>query len=278
MKRGEFARLANVSSAAITKACRSDLSAAVVGNRIDAAHPSAQRYLRDRTPIDPNTGLDTFYYDAVQWCHTNRRYTADAIRLVFKIGTQRATAILDLMRASGEIPANGHSAVPDAPVTSGPPSLGVAPVPVVVGGNGAGAAPPMYDNVGFEVPKDLQSVADLSLRELIARFGSNTHFVDWLKALQLLEALEEKRLKNAQVVGKLVARELVHTHVIVPIDAMFRQILTDGAVSIAGRIIALHDSGAERSECENLVRDQIQSFIKPMKKKVMAALGDTKNA
>lgn len=282
MKRGEFAHLAKCNPQTITEACRGALSAAVVGNRIDAAHPAAQRYLRDRTPIDPNTGLDTFYYEAVQWCHSNRRYTADAIRIAFKIGTRRATGIFDLMRASGEIPGNGVSAVPDVPTTSGHSSPAAVPVPVVVGGNGAALEASLemplgfHDNEAIEFPEDVQTVADLSLRELIARYGSSTRFSDWLTALQKLEAISEKQLKNAQTEGKLVARDLVHSVVIVNMDATFRQMLTDGAKTIAQRLKALNDSGAEQVECENLVRDQIQSFIKPMKKRIASGLRNAK--
>lgn len=272
MQRGEFATLAKVSPTAITKACRNGLQAAVVGNRIDASHPVAQTYLRDHqlgpTFIDPETGLDVLYHRAVQWCRETGRYSAQGIRDAFQIGTDRATAILDLMRVSGEV-----LATPDAPTAgSQVSSIPAVPARVAVDGIGAGVALSIPETEAIEIPEDIQTVADMSLRDLIARYGSNTRFSDWLSALEKLERIEEKRLKNAQTEGKLVTRELVHSCVIVHMDTAFHQMLTDGAKTIEQRLKTLHDSGADQVECENLVRDQIQSFIKPMKKKMAAAL------
>ena len=110
----------------------------------------------------------------------------------------------------------------------------------------------------------------------MARSGSTTRFSYGLTGLQKREAISEKQLKNAQTEGKLVARELVHSGVIVHMDATFRQMLTDGAKTIAQRLKVLNDSGADQVECENLVRDQIQSFIKPMKKKIASGLRNAK--
>ena len=50
--RVEFARLAKVSRAAITKACRAGLAPACIGDRIDAEHPAAVAYLeRNRSRL-----------------------------------------------------------------------------------------------------------------------------------------------------------------------------------------------------------------------------------
>jgi len=55
MSKSEFARLAGVSPAAVTKALRSTLRDAEHGKRIDAAHPAAVKYLQDKanatTPV-----------------------------------------------------------------------------------------------------------------------------------------------------------------------------------------------------------------------------------
>lgn len=272
LKRSEFAALAKVTPGAITQACDNGLRPALVGNRIDAAHPCARQYVEDRGAIDPDTGIDRRYYEVVEYCQRYGITSAQTVRDAFNIGTARATAILDLARASGDVPLDSSQrAAPHAPATASP-SYAVASVPVFVGRDGAGAALPLPESESIEIPEDIQHVADMTLRDLIARYGSNTRFGDWLKALKDLEVIEGQRIKNAVSEGRLVSRELVRDGVISHIDATFRQMLTDGAKTIAQRVIALHDSGAEPGECEELVRDQIQSFIKPMKKKITAAL------
>ncbi len=67
LSRSEFARLAGVSPAAITKACRGPLSAASVGPRLDAAHPSAVEYLaqRDRVTSPEPRALSSAELDAI---------------------------------------------------------------------------------------------------------------------------------------------------------------------------------------------------------------------
>src|SRR5262245_49219 len=48
LSRAEFARLAKVSKAAITKACGAGLAPACTSDRIDADHPAALAYLKRR--------------------------------------------------------------------------------------------------------------------------------------------------------------------------------------------------------------------------------------
>ncbi len=112
----------------------------------------------------------------------------------------------------------------------------------------------------------------MTLREIIEKFGTDPRFVDWLKAAKEIESIHEKRLKNAATEGKLVARELVEVGVFDPLDAMFRQLLTDGAKTIAARLAAMHSAGRDSKELEKFVADQMTSFIKPMKAKMARAL------
>jgi hypothetical protein len=44
VSRAEFAEMCSVSRAAVTKACKTSLKAACIGNRIDMAHPAAAEY------------------------------------------------------------------------------------------------------------------------------------------------------------------------------------------------------------------------------------------
>ena len=87
-----------------------------------------------------------------------------------------------------------------------------------------------------------------------------------------IEDINEKRLKNAQTKGELVSRELVKLGVIDPIDAAHIKLLTDGAKTIARRVTAMHDAGRPLDDVEKFVKNQITSFIRPIKAKVARAL------
>ncbi len=109
MKRTDFAALAGVNPSAVTRASLTRLRDAVIGKRIDAAHPCAIAYVKEKqaakTVVADNSGLDPIYYEAVAWCHRVQRYSSRGLRDNFKIGAVRATAIIQLMKAAGEIPA-----------------------------------------------------------------------------------------------------------------------------------------------------------------------------
>lgn len=46
---------------------------------------------------------------------------------------------------------------------------------------------------------------------------------------------------------------------------MHKKLITDGAKTIANRVVTMNNSGCSVVECEELVADQISSFIKMMK-------------
>ncbi len=119
-----------------------------------------------------------------------------------------------------------------------------------------------------EVPEDIEAFADMSLRELIQRFGTETAFMDWLKATKSIEEINEKRLKNAVTMGELVSRKLIKVGIIEPIDTAHRNLLTDGAKTISVRAIAMHKSGKTTGEIEAWISEQMTTFIRPVKAKV----------
>jgi len=135
MKRIDFAALAGVHRGTVTKDCRTRLSAAVIGKRIDAAHPCAIAYVQEkraaRTAAADNSGLDPIYHETVAWCHRAQRYSSRGLRDNFRIGARRATAIIQVMRAAGEIP----TVLPKpqrAPATAPPAMVPATPVAAAI--------------------------------------------------------------------------------------------------------------------------------------------------
>lgn len=284
VKKSAFAEMAGVSNAAITKACKpgAALAATVVGRNIDANHPDAVDYLQrqaENAAAAPATGLDPRYEEAVQWCTDAGKWTAYGLHKGIGISRTRADKIIAMAHAAGLVPEKGRSTPAAlAPVKKAPPP----PPPAlqeprrIVSGQAARRVTKKdealeqlsADPTIHEVPENIEAFADMSLRELIQRFGTDAAFVDWLRATKMIEDINDKRVKNAEARGELVSRRLVKVAIIDPIDAAHTKLLTDGAKTIARRIAAM--LGADRSleDCEEFAKDQIASFIRPVKAKV----------
>lgn len=277
VSKSEFARLAGVSAPAVTKALRSGLRDAVDGKRIDAAHPAAVKYLQDKadapTPVsttEPAPGIDPLYEAALQHCQGNGRFTATNIQRGCKVGYNRACKILALIEASGL----NKTAPPPPPkktnvITKGHTAKNNAKKAESLAGITADIE---NGRTLHEIPEDIKSFAHMTLAELIKRFGTDGAFVDWLRAVKSIEDINEKRLKNAVTRGELISVKLVKTGVIEHFDTAFTKLLSDGAKTIARRVLAMGGAGRTVPECEEFVADQISSFIKPAKAKIARAL------
>ncbi|MCH9712721.1 MAG: hypothetical protein K0U20_08875, partial [Proteobacteria bacterium] len=271
--KAELARRAMVTPTAVTKACKGILFDATEGKRIDANHASVRKYIADHTggtTNEPATGIDELYEDAVRVCRENQRYTVSNISRKLKIGNARAKKIFAMMQAAGT----------DKPGPAPPPGATTTTATPVVSGQGKKnhtkktAALENINNgtVIHEIPEDIKNFADMTLRELIQRFGTDIAFLDWLKAVKAIEDINEKRLKNAQTRKDLVSIRLVKTGVIEHFETAFNKLLTDGAKTIARRVTSMNGAGRSVEDCEAFVADQVSSFIKPAKAKIARAL------
>ncbi len=119
---------------------------------------------------------------------------------------------------------------------------------------------------------DISRYADLTLRELVDRFGSVRALKDWLEALKKIEDIREKRLNNEEVQKQLISRELVKTHVFGFLEAGNRRLLGDTPKTIARKLYALARSDQPIEEGEKLVRELIGSQLGPQKERVSKLL------
>ncbi len=129
----------------------------------------------------------------------------------------------------------------------------------------------------YDEPGDINNFIDMTLREIITRFGTDIGFVDWLKATKAIEDIHEKRLKNAVTKGDLVNRRLVKIGVIDVINGAHVKLLLDGSRTIAKRVATMQKTGESIANMESFVRDQITSFIKPVKAKITRTLKNAGN-
>ena len=266
VSKAEFARLAGVTGQAITKAIGSGLNAAMEGKRINVNHEAAQKYLGTRCPEEvPATGLDPLYEDAVSCCRENGRYTVSNVQRKLKIGHARASRIFTMMEAAR---------------TNKPPEPGKPNPRGYAAKNNSKKAAALQNLVAkgehetqtYDIPEDVGAFIDWTIGDILKRFGTDTAFCDYLKATQIIEAINEKRIKNAVSRGELVSRQLMKVGVIEPIDAAHIRLLTDGAKTIARRTTAMHGAGKPLEEIEDFVKDQLSSFIRPVKARVVRAM------
>ena len=216
--KAEFARTAGVSGAAVTKALKKELGAALQGKRIDITHPAAIAYLN--------------------------RLNDDKPKKAPSPPVQKKEKSLTGFNAKK---ANTKKAPPPAPPD---------------------------ESMLLEIPEDIRVFADMTLRELVLKFGTDVRFVDWLRATKVIEDINEKRLKNAVSKGELVARQLVQVGVIEPINTAMEKLLSDGAKTIARRSVAMIGADRTVDDVESFIKEQISSFIRPMKSKIAKALKD----
>ncbi len=234
--------MAGVSPAAITKACRNGLGAACNGTRVDLDHPASLAYL---TAKGRPSG--------VAKSETSSAPDSD----------QAPTAAEKRAAARAAAPTDSAEHDPERALSSdGDPSE-------PAGKTGDRKEVKVKSH---EVTTDVGAIADMTIREVLAKFGTVTAFKDWLYALKSIEAVREKNLRNAEAEGKLITRALVETYVFGMINATNKRLLKDAPKMIAGRLFSLARAGRSPEEGETLIRDALSSHLKHVKANVIRSL------
>jgi len=239
--KSEFARLTGVSRAGIQYACKpgSLLAPAVMDNgKIDADHPAAKKYLAKHGVAEPEPEPAPEPTPEPDPAPKKPKKGSETPR------NQRG----GYAKRRNEIEA--------APAPTPDPQEQAAP---------AG---------GHAVPDRIEPFADLTVREVIERWGSEAMFKDWLASLKLIEEVRDKRLKNMAYEGKLISRDLVDKNIMGAIDEAMTRLLNDAAKTIAAQTQASAKAGNPVETIQSEVRDVMESHIKSMKAKATRALRD----
>lgn len=227
---------------AVTRAIQSGaLSAAVVNGRIDADHPAVTAWLNlGRAPKWPATPRD-----------------------------ERALARAEL---AAEL-AGGDADEPDADAAPPPPRR----VPGAVAASavtsrrashsreerqGATLAPAQH-----EIP-DLEAVLDLTLRELTDRWGHAEAFATWMIARHRMAQATGQELKNAELRGSLIRRDLVVSSLVGHVDALHRRLLSDTPKTLAVQV----RSEASHEDAERVIYERLQKLVKGERDSLLAAI------
>lgn len=114
--------------------------------------------------------------------------------------------------------------------------------------------PPQPTGAGS--PEDLEQLAEV-IRPLVARFGTERGFRDWLLGLKDIEVIDGKRLDNARERGAVYPRDFVRTHVLGLINGGNLRLLGDMPKTLCRELYALARTGRPLEEAERLTRKLI---------------------
>jgi hypothetical protein len=230
ISRSDFARLAKVSPAAVTKACGKKLKPACVADLIDVESECAREYLAAHGVVLPDPAAPPT--DPAK--PKSKRSTKPAPG---KPGSKRKRA------------ANAGAPTPTSPVKPSPKRAGRL-----------NEDAPLLDESGYA-----DELKDLTLNEIVERHGTVRAYQKHLEAHVKREQALKSRISNAQKLGELIEWELIDKTVFGLIDAVFKRLLNDTPKTVSSRAYDLARSNAPLEEAEQMVRDSISSHLNPVK-------------
>jgi hypothetical protein len=281
----EFARRCRVTPSALTKNRGGLLAPAVVDKKIDIRHPAAIRYFNSQTRDTTKPRDNPDYWDVVALLKCDPTLSLKAIADHLLLSRTYIKKFLYAAKMETdeyppvEIKETEPGAIQDQPtveideIEAPAKEISRKPLPPKMsydrGYNRSREQKKISTETNaVEVPEHLEVFADMTLRQLIEKFGTDTRLVDWLNALQKIEAIQEKRLKQAMILGQLVNRDIVKVGIVDPINSAHLRLLTDGSKTITLRALAMKAAGREEKDIQKYVREQISSFIRPVKSKI----------
>lgn len=227
--KAKLAEIAGVSRAAVTKACAGALADAVDGKKIDLDHPKVAEWLGKAQKRKINKQPTTVAKTAKK----------PPLESVSELPDEKLTA-----SAAGGADAAAR--------TDGLVGLGE----IMASMNLGGVKPDDFD---------VDSLADMTVREVCMRFGTFEQFKDLLKARETIEVIKLKEVQAAEKRGEYISRDLVSKHVIPMVDNAFARLVEDTPETLAGLSLALAQSSGSKMELADLIRANITKILKDVK-------------
>ena len=293
ISKAEFADRVGVGRSTVSEACKGTLGAAVVDGRIDANHEVAIAYLKKhkaKQALKENPDLDPLFEEVLaKGQEEGAQFSARWIKNNFPVGYNRAVKIREQIAEHGVLPEGAEPMLRPMKMEKKPrgpnkPKVYPERTPEQVEEDaqiirdevlgqmaaqaGAGIGPQI------DIPDNMQVFADMTLREILRKFGTHTAFADWLKSVKEMEIIEEKRVKVDAARGKLVDRLIVKKGVVDVTDEMCTKILTDGSKTIGARAHMMATGGSDPLEIEEFVRTTLTKFLKPAVDKMVRSLAN----
>ena len=129
------------------------------------------------------------------------------------------------------------------------------------------------DNFDIVDPDDADSYLEMTLKEIITRYGTQPQFKDFVSAsknlLQMRGMEEEQARKRGEYIHRVHVEKLVAL-----IDAMTKTLLSDVVSNLAISCTAQIKADATQPEIEETIRSNISRTIKTTKAQVVRGLRD----
>ena len=124
----------------------------------------------------------------------------------------------------------------------------------------------------WEEDEVVEYYGDMTLRDVVNLFGTGEQLKDWTVAVKNLEGIRQSRIKNAQLEGTVILRDLVENHVLGLVDDANNKLLQDSPKTIYKKVKAHILAEGLDAEGEEIVRKNISSQIKSIKARAQRAL------
>lgn len=122
-----------------------------------------------------------------------------------------------------------------------------------------------FDGVDDSLPSapDVDSLYESwTLARLIATFGTNEAFTNWLTATKLIVEIHAKNLATLDKEKNSISRDLVRLHIFGALNDSNQRLLINATATIAKRVSALATAGGTMEDAERICRAEISRHLK----------------
>jgi len=118
---------------------------------------------------------------------------------------------------------------------------------------------------------DLEHLEDLTIREVVMRYGSVDGFKRFVDSLKSISEFKYKELRAKQQRGDLIDRQKVAGLVFPMIDVAFSRLVTDVPVAVSKSVVARVQSGGPETytDVQKIIRDANSRVLKNVKQSAM---------
>lgn len=238
----QFAALARVSLASVSKA--KWILPALVKKRVDLEHPLIKHYIEYGEVMKPHEKGDPKSTKT----NTRKSRAKEAALLTPHLTPKKPEKRVNKLKPGPKKPT--RKVTPKKPKSL--PNNVVQPERI-------------DPDSATEIPASLEPFLDMTLDTLVQTYGTDIRFCDWLKAVQIIVGIEEKRVKNRKLKGDLISKRFVKDHVLSHIEEAHSRIINDSPQTIAGRAMEAVKAGDTKEQITIIVRKLLATQLRGTK-------------